>query len=183
MHRLLRSALCVLVATPLLFAGGVRFGATLGVFAPRDNVFKSIYGSAADVSPGLVLGVPLWRGLSLRLEAEYYERNGETSFTGEITRLRIYPLVLGLRYTLPLRRVRPFLEAGYLHLQLTETAAIGSSSRNGGGYALCLGAVFPLSSRFELETFFRYTDVAVNADPQAVQMGGMAGGLAFLVRL
>ncbi|MBN1196459.1 MAG: outer membrane beta-barrel protein [Candidatus Aminicenantes bacterium] len=162
---------------------GVKFGAYVGGFLPRDSFFQTIYGDDVDLTYGLEIDASLWRGFSLRLRAGHYQRNGETSFTGEISRLRLYPLTLGLRYTFLMKRVQPFLEAGYHHLVITETSAIGDIREQGGGYDLTAGVGFPLSARFSLEIAVHYTDVSISIAPEPIQMGGLAAGFAFLVFL
>ncbi len=174
---------CLLLTSAVLPGRSVEFGAYLGAFMPRDTQFKSVYGDDAELTYGLTLGIKLWRGFSLRLYAGQYQREGETSVTKEITRLRLYPITLGLRYTMRLKRVQPFLEAGYHHLQVRETAAIGDINANGNGFALTAGAGFPLSSRFSLQTYIQYTEVSVTVGVNSVQMGGAGAGLAFLVHL
>lgn len=183
MKRLRLPLVFLFLAAMALPARGVKFGAYVGGFVPRDSVFQTIYGDDADLTYGLEIDAVLWRGFSLRLRAGHYQRNGETSFTGEISRLRLFPLTLGLRYTFRMTRVQPFLEAGYHHLLITETSAIGETSEQGGGYDLTAGVGFPLSSRFSLEIAVHYTDVSISDAPQSIQMGGLAAGLAFLVSL
>lgn len=183
MKRLRLLPVFLILAAVALPARAVKLGAYVGGFIPRDSVFQTIYGDDADLTYGLEIDVSVWHGFSLRLRAGHYQRNGETSFTGEISRLRLYPLTLGLRYTFRLKRVQPFLEAGYHYLLVTETSAIGETSEQGGGYDLTAGAGFPLSSRFSLEVAVHYTDVSITAATQTIQMGGFSAGLAFLVLL
>ncbi|HDP94143.1 MAG TPA: porin family protein [Candidatus Aminicenantes bacterium] len=183
MKRLHPLLLFLFMAAVTLPARGVKFGAYVGGFLPRDAVFQQIYGEDPDLTYGLELDATVWRGFSLRLRAGHYQRNGETSFTGEISRLRLYPLTLGLRHTFRLKRVQPFLEAGYHYLLVTETSAIGETNEQGGGYDLTVGAGFPLSSRFSIEIAVHYTDASITAVTETIQMGGFSAGLAFLVLL
>lgn len=184
MKRFSRALVFLFLTATLLPARGVEFGVYLDGFFPRDNLLKEIYGNTPEVEFGLTAGIPVWNGFSLRLAAGHFQRNGETSYTGEISRLRLYPLILGLRYTLGRGGVRPFIQAGYVHLIIRETAGIGENREQRGGPALSVGAGFSLSSRFHFECRVRYTDVTVPGPLDAsIQMGGLSAGFAFLVHL
>jgi|GEM_PF-6745016 len=164
-------------------AAQVHLGASLSAFVPRDSLFREIYGDGPDAEYGLTLGVQFWKGLSCWISGGQYMRNGETSYTKEITRLRIYPIRLALRYAFLGRRFSPFLEAGYLHLHVTEKTANEENTPKGDGYSLAVGTQIRLSSRFHLELNFRFSDVNASAGNTSIQMGGLAGGIVFFVRL
>lgn len=174
----------LLLAATLLPGRGVEFGAYLDGVFPGDNLLKEIYGNSPEMEFGLTAGIPIWNGFSLRLAAGHFQRNGETSYTGEVSRLRLYPLAMELRYALGRGGVRPYVQAGYVHLIIRETAGIGEYKEQRGGPALSVGTEFSLSSRFHFECRVRYTDVRVPGPLDAsIQMGGLSAGFAFLVHL
>lgn len=172
-----------MVTVGTLSAAKVYLGASVSGFVPRDSLFREIYDEGPDLEYGLTLGLDVWKGFSCWLSAGQYMRNGETSYTREISRLRLYPVRFAFRYNFSAGRFSPFLEAGYLHLLVSEESAIEENTGKGDGFSVTLGSRIRLSSRFYLEVNVRFTDVNASAGSESIQMGGLAGGFVFFVRI
>ena len=177
--------LFLLVGTVCYPQGLLKIGPYAGASFPNDELLKEIYGETEMVY-GLKLGVHIWNGFFVFVSGMQYRTVGETTYLGDITRLVLNPVNLSVRYTMPLRVVMPYVQAGYTHLYYSEKSSINEFTDDTGGWSLETGIEFQISRRFILDLGVRYSSVEVNVDVsdeivQTFDMGSFQVGLSFFV--
>ncbi|MCK4766261.1 MAG: outer membrane beta-barrel protein [Candidatus Aminicenantes bacterium] len=140
---------------------------------------NEIYGGE-DVIYGLKIGVHIWQGFYVFLSGMQYAQVGET-LLGDITRLRLNPIDVSLRYTFAFGSVNPYLESGFTYIYFIEKSDIGDTKNRGSGFSVDGGIEFKLSRRFILDVGVKYSQVKVSPGGFDVQLGGFQGGVSFLV--
>jgi outer membrane protein W len=158
----------------------VKIGAYAGYFSPTDENIKEIY-EGEDVIYGLKLGVRVWNNFSIWLSGMQFRKTAETTLLNDITTITLNPLHLSLRYTFPLGGVKPYISAGYSYIIYKEESDIGNTEGEGKGYCFDVGVEFKLSANFAIDLGAKYTQAEVSPTGFNVQLGGLQGGVTFLV--
>ncbi|MCP5046523.1 MAG: outer membrane beta-barrel protein [bacterium] len=158
----------------------LKIGAYAGYFSPTDENIKEIY-EGEDVTYGLKLGIRVWGNFSVWLSGMRFNKTAETTLLNDITTITLNPAHLTLRYTFKLGGISPYLEGGYSYIFFNEASDIGTTKGEGKGYCFDAGLELKLSSRFMMDVGVKYSQAEVRPTGFDVQLGGLQGGVAFLV--
>lgn len=179
--------LILILLSSLIFSEvKIKFGAYMGYYSPREKVLKEIYG-ADDVIYGLKAGIHVWNGFYFWISGLQYKRISETTATGEITILTLNPIHFSVRYTYEIRTINPYLELSFTYMNLKEKSRFGIEDDSGfgtykdttTGFSLDFGVEFELSSKIILDVGVKYSQAKVEGN----DLGGLQGGMSFLVRI
>ncbi len=155
----------------------------LGTYHMNEPRFDAVYPSGG-VMPGLALSVAIVSDLNLYLEAKYYFRQGELTYSKEKTDFYMIPVSLGVRYIFPLGMFNPYLGGGADYYFIDEENSIGTLLTSTPGYHLCGGVYvrFSQSVPLMLSLKAKYTWAQTANNDIQVQLGGLeyGAGLAFV---
>jgi len=168
-----------MLSSPIFSQDFVKVGAYSGYFSPKDEILNEVYGGQ-DVIVGLKIGVHVWQGFYAYLSSMQYKQVGETRL-GDVTRLRLNPISVSLRYTFSLGVVNPYLESGFTQVYFSEKSDIGSTKGSGSGFSADAGIEFRLSNSFIFDLGAQYSLVQAKPGNIEVDLGGFQVGLSFLV--
>jgi len=162
-------------ATPRLAAERVSLEVKAGYFMPTEKVFKDVYGSG--LAYGGEVGVNLMSGLSLWAGADYYNKKGKLTFTGEDTEITLMPVSGGIRYSLGVGMIRPYVGAGVVYVKYKETSVIGSIDEGDVGFLGQVGVRLGFASRFFLDVQARYSTCKAKPGDVTADLGGLLASL------
>lgn len=153
----------------------------LGGYAMNEPRFDAVYPKGGLLA-GLGASARIISNLNLYLEAKYWEREGELTFSGESTTFRLFPISLGIRYILPLGVFNPYAGAGGDMYFYYEDNAIGTTINSASGYHATAGTYLRLSRNVPLMVNLKakYTWVHAAEGDFEIKLGGLeyAVGLA-----
>jgi hypothetical protein len=153
----------------------------VGSYDMKEPRFDAVYPSGG-VMAGLGVSVALISNLNVYLEAKYWMREGQLTFTKEKTDFRLVPVSLGARYILPLGIANPYLGAGGDIYFYHEDNPIGTTLNHTGGYHVMGGTYLRFSKSFPLmlDLKLKYTWAKASESDLKIQLGGLeyAVGLA-----
>jgi len=140
-------------------------------FLPTETAFKDIYGGGlcfgGEITVGLAGRFALWTS------ADYFSRTGALTLTGEEAKLRIVPILAGLKYDLPaVGPVRPYLGAGLGYFQYKEKSVIGVVEKGSLGFGVKAGARLEISSGILVDFQAGYTHCKVKPQDIEANIGG-----------
>jgi hypothetical protein len=153
----------------------------LGRYDMHEPRFDAVYPKGGLLA-GLAASATIVSNLNLYLEAKYWQREGELTFSKEKTTLRLFPISLGARYIVPLGIVNPYAGAGGDIYFYYEDNAIGTTVNHAPGYHVLAGTYLRFSRGFPLMLNLRakYTWAKAAGSDFKVQLGGLeySAGLA-----
>lgn len=162
--------LFLFVMPVLVFSGEVLFKLKGGYFYPSDKDFRDIYGGG--VMSGLEISTVAARNLELWIEAGYFAKTGELSFTKEVTRLKIIPVGGGVRYVFPPRRPAIYMGGGVLYYRFREVSPLGTVDWGRPGVVVEMGSSIRLTGRFIADAFARYSHCRMKPADFMFNIGG-----------
>ncbi len=149
-------------------------------FQPTETAFKDIYGG------GLCLGGEVTVGLAGRFaiwaSADYFSKTGALTLTGEEAKLRIIPILAGVKYQIPLTGfIRPYVGAGLGYFQYKEKSVIGVVEKGSLGVGLKAGAFLEIPGGVLVDVQAGYTRCKVKPQDIKADIGGfqLALGIGF----
>jgi hypothetical protein len=150
----------------------------LGTYDMNEPRFDAVYPSGG-IMPGLALSVAIVSDFNLYLEAKYYSRQGELTFSKEKTNFYMIPVSLGLRYIFPLGMFNPYLGGGVDYYFFNEDNPIGTLLTSTPGYHLSGGIYFRFSQSVPLMLGLKakYTWARTTNNDIQVQLGGLEYGV------
>jgi hypothetical protein len=139
---------------------------------------------------GLVVGadltIPVWKGLSLWVGADYYSKKGKLTFTLEDTTLRVVPVFSGFKLQATSSSVRPYLALAAGCFLYKESNILGTVSGSKIGPLAQLGLLVKIKRAAWLDIHVRFTSVryknAEEPEPLTADIGGIQGGLGLAFR-
>ena len=153
----------------------------LGGYDMNEPRFDAVYPKGGLLA-GLGASARIISNLNLYLEAKYWEREGELTFSKESTTFRLFPISLGVRYILPLGVFNPYAGAGGDMYFYYEDNAIGTTINSASGYHATAGTYLRLSRNVPLmlDLKAKYTWVNTAEGDFEIKLGGFeyAVGLA-----
>jgi hypothetical protein len=153
----------------------------LGGYDMNEPRFDAVYPKGGLLA-GLGASARIISNLNLYLEAKYWEREGELTFSKESTTFRLIPISLGVRYILPLGVFNPYAGAGGDMYFYYEDNAIGTTINSASGYHATAGTYLRLSRNVPLmlDLKAKYTWVNTAEGDFEIKLGGFeyAVGLA-----
>jgi hypothetical protein len=153
----------------------------LGGYDMNEPRFDAVYPKGGLLA-GLGASARIISNLNLYLEAKYWEREGELTFSREPTTFRLFPISLGVRYIFPLGVFNPYAGAGGDIYFYYEDNAIGTTINSASGYHATAGTYLRLSRNVPLMLNLKakYTWVDTAEGDFEIKLGGFeyAVGLA-----
>ena len=170
--------LAVIVLTSNLIASEDLKGiVNVSYFSPSDEVYRDIYGG------GLMLGgevsLPVWQNFEVWLGMNIFGRKGEMTYTKEEIKLKIFPLIAGVRYIYLLNEkvnIYGGLGAAYFFYN-EEIPALGNISQGSLGVVMKAGGWIHLTEKIFVNVFVDYSSCKVNPADYDVNIGGIAIGI------
>ena len=144
-------------------------------FYPSDSSFQDIYGGGMQF--GGELGFKVWDRLDLWVDAGFFSKKGELTFTREETKLRIIPVASGLRYRLTSGTLNAYLGAGVAYFVFHEENVIGTVNSGGFGFKGKVGAFIVVTKGLLLDVFVNYTYGKMTPADFSINVGGIEAGL------
>jgi hypothetical protein len=165
-------------AMVLLTAAAV--SASVGVKAtylsPSDADFKSIYGG------GLIYGAEfnfdIMPSLNVWLDAGYFTKTGELTYTKEETKVTMIPIGAGLRYKYQLGMMAPYAGVGARYYIYKETNVIGDVSGGGVGFVGKVGVLISAISMVNFDLGIGFSSATLQPDDNKFNVGGLEISLA-----
>jgi hypothetical protein len=176
-------ALMLAGMTTVSWAAGVSLTFKAGQFWPGDNVFREVYKSGMVF--GGELAVPIAGGLHLWAGAEYFGKSGLLTLSEEVTKVRIIPVYLGLRYHFGKSAVRPYVGAAVAYFLFKEENPLGSVSESGIGVLGQAGLLVKVAGPVSIDLYANYRACTLRTDepdPVEAKIGGFSGGLGLVFR-
>lgn len=140
-------------------------------FHPAESAFRDIYGGGlcfgGEVTVGLAGRFSLWAS------ADYFSKTGALTLTGEEAKLRIIPVLAGLKYSFgPFGPVRPYLGVGPGYFQYKEKSVIGVVEKGSLGFGVKAGACFEIPGGVLIDLQAGYTHCLVKPQEIEANIGG-----------
>jgi len=176
-------ALMLAGMTAASWGAGVSLTFKAGLFWPSDSVFREVYKSGAVF--GGELAVPIAGGLHIWAGAEYFGKSGQLTVSEEVTKVRIIPVYLGLRYHFGKSAVRPYLGAAAAYFLFQEENPLGSVSESGFGYLGQAGLLIKVAGPVSFDLCANYRACTLKTDdpdPLEAKIGGISAGLGLVFR-
>lgn len=177
------AVLAFAVSAGAAWGAGVSVTLKAGQFWPSDSVFREVYNS------GMVFGgeiaVPIAGGLHFWAGAEYFNKSGLLTLSEDVTKVRIIPLFLGLRYHFGKSTVRPYLGAAAAYFLFKEDNLLGSISKSGIGLLGQAGLLIKVAGPVSVDLFGSYRACTLKTDepdPVEAKIGGFTAGAGFIFR-
>jgi len=152
-----------------------------GGYSMNEPRFDAVY-SKGGLMMGFGLSAAIMSNLNFYLDAQYYSRTGELSFSKEKTDFYLFPISLGVRYIYPLGLANPYVGAGGDFYFYYEDNPIGTVLNYTGGYHLTGGAYFRFSQSIPLllNLKLKYTWAQATENDIKIQLGGFEYALALV---
>ncbi len=149
-----------------------------------DDRYKSVYDSGG-ISFNVDLGYKVWKSLEVFLHTDYFSKDGELTFTGEDTTLKITPIELGVRVLIKLNKdcrpkLFPYIGAGGGYYMIKEENFIGTFDKKEIGFFLEGGLRYYVMGSFFVDVKLKNVFLKVEDDQgNKVDTGGFAymGGI------
>ena len=151
-----------------------RFG--LSYFSPIDEAFRDIYGGGLRLSGEI--SMPVWANFEAWLGMSILGRTGEMTYTKDEIRLKIIPIMAGVRYVYPLNQklnIYTGLGAAYFFYH-EEIPPLGNINKSSLGVVIKAGGSLYLTDRMFVDLFVDYSTSKVEPFDYEVEIGGIAFG-------
>jgi len=156
-------------------AGEVLFKIKGSYFYPSDKSFQDIYGAGlmfgAEASTEILKNFEMW------VEAGYFSKKGELSFTKEETKLRIIPVGGGVRYLFPARRLRYYFGLGVNYYRYREANLLGTVNYGRLGLAAKAGSFIKLKKKIFIDLYLGYSFCKMKPADFRFNIGGVEAGI------
>lgn len=160
----------------------LKIGVFAGFFSSNDESISRIYHSQ-DFIYGLKAGFHIWEGLYVWVAGAQYDMISETTVTKEISRIRLNPLHLSVRYTHSFNAFGPYAFIGYSTVFFEESSDIGNTSGQSSGYSTGLGIEFRINQKFIIDAGVKFSRAIYSQGEETINLGGLQGSVAFIVVL
>ncbi len=146
----------------------------LGGYHMNDARFESVYPNGGLLA-GLGASASIVSSLGLYLEAKYWSREGQLTYSKEKTTLRLIPVSVGLRYMFPLGIFNPYAGAGGDIYFYYEDNSIGTTTNRAGGFHVLAGTYirFARNVPLMLNLKAKYTWATATEGDLKIQLGGL----------
>jgi opacity protein-like surface antigen len=175
------TALAILFAPNLAWAGGFRVALKGSYFSAEDSIFRDVYGSAAKF--GLEAGLDLAPNLSLWASVDTVHKTGKLTVSEEETRVWITPIGAGLRYDIPADDKFLFhVKAGLEDVFFKEENVIGTASESALGFIAGAGGAYRVADAISLGVFASWSTCKMSHNGVDFKSGGVDLGGAIEIR-
>ena len=156
-------------------ASGFAIGISGFYFIPVDQAFKRVYGPGPGIEAVGI--IRLWRNLDLWVGADYFQKRGELTFTGEETTVRVFPVKAGLRFRIPAGRFNFHAGAGLGYFFFEEKNPIGRVTEKKIGFLAKAGCYIKIVKGLYVDGYFQYSYCSIRPLDMEADIGGMSLGL------
>lgn len=137
-----------LLVSPVLYGQNYRLGLGGSFFYQSEKIFREIYGTGGKLH--LDIGRSVGKNLELHLDASYFKKYGELTYTKERTRVTIVPLELSLRYVFLRKKINLYAGGGLSYIIFEEKNPIGRAKEKKIGLNLRFGGFHRIKSTKKL---------------------------------
>ncbi|MBN2409209.1 MAG: hypothetical protein JXE07_05680 [Candidatus Aminicenantes bacterium] len=182
MKRLLAWLTLALLLTGMALADEAMIKLRAGYFHPRDKDFRDIYGGGMTF--GLEVSAEAAKNVELWVEAGYFSKKGELSYTRETARLRIVPAGGGVRYVWTAGRLNYYCGLGLNYYSYREASPLGTVHWGRPGLAAGIGGRLRAAENASIDLSVGYSHCRMKPADFAFNVGGweLVIGLAYRLR-
>jgi hypothetical protein len=176
------SGIGLLLMTSILNAKIARLEISGAFFYQSEKAFREIYGNGMKY--GIDISRNIWRGIELHLEANYFLKKGNLTFTKERTRVKILPLGANLRYVFLKKKIHLYMGAGLTYNLFEEKNPIGEAKKNKIGFSARLGGIKKIKGlkkifeAFIIDVYMKYNYCKMKPAEIRIDIGGLDLGMA-----
>lgn len=151
-----------------------------GLFSASDQAFKDIYAGSATVFGGeLRLG---GEKLGVWLEGGYLKKDGELSYTGEATTVKILSVEGGPLYRFAAGKFCPYAGIGAGYYKYQESNVIGDVSKGGFGFCGMAGVGLQLLKPLLIDLKLKYSSCKMKPADFDINIGGLTIGFGLGIK-
>ena len=160
------------------FAGEFKICLHTNYYAPTDPIYKDVYGSGGMMFGGS-LSYAFLKKFELRAEYNYFQKNGQMTFTEEDVTLTLNPIILGVRYRILDKNISPYLGAGLGTLLYKEKLPerLEQVSEQTMSFHFEGGIYLNLTQKLFIDLNFRYALASAKPSNEKIQLGGIRAGI------
>ena len=147
-----------LAATPLFATNEISIQGKIGFFFPSNSDFRDVYGGGAIYGPEVA-----WRFMpciDLFADAMYFEKGGSSLGQQRHSRIKMFPVSLGLKLVVPLPSLEVYVAASAKHFSLnihnSSPYVSRKVSKDGFGWGIKSGVSVLLPKNFFFDIFLEY---------------------------
>lgn len=144
-------------------------------FQPAEQAFKDIYGAGAAFGAEGFIG--LGKRLDLWISGDYFQKEGELTFSKKETTVRIIPLAAGLRLRVPVDRFNFYVSGGLGYFLFKEENIIGTVKESKLGYLGKAGVYVKMIKGWYLDGHVQYAHCTIQPLDIKAGIGGMSIGV------
>lgn len=152
-----------------------------GHFSINDPVFTEVYAAGGGLE-GLAITAALFLNIDFYLEAKYFQKKGELTFTKEETSFILLPFSIGFRWRIPLGLIEPFIGGGLDYDVFYEKNDIGTVVDYAKGAHILAGlSLRPgRNAPIALTARLRYAMVKAEHAGTTIDLGGLEAGASLV---
>jgi opacity protein-like surface antigen len=154
-------------------------GAAIGIhglyFQPAEQAFKDIYGPGTAFGAGGFIG--LGKHLDLWVSGDYFQKQGELTFSKKETTVRIIPIAAGLRLRIPVSRINLYISGGAGYFLFKEENLIGTVTDSKIGYLGKAGCYIKIIRGLYMDGHFQYSHCSIQPLEVKADIGGLSFGI------
>lgn len=162
-------------------------------FSPFSKTFREVF-SSGGVDFALETTVPVWRGLNIWGEVDYFSRRGKMIGIDRTAHITLVPITLGLKYLYPFNQYCAIYGgsgAKYYFVELvnrmypiyrtTHRQGLGGAIELGGLICLFQHLVIDLFATWSFKSFNGLENLPPNAITTKIRVGGwnLGGGIGY----
>jgi len=152
----------------------------LGYYLASDSAFKDIYGNGEVFGGELRLGGKRIAGW---LEANFRQRTGKFSFTGEETKVKVMSLEGGALYRIMSGTIWPYVGAGIGYYMYNENnVPLGEAKQSKIGFCAAAGVSVVVAELLVLDIRIKYNVCNMKPADFDINIGGLTIGMGMGVR-
>lgn len=181
MKKTLINTVVLLLAATNILTGSVTIEAKGSYFYPMEGAFQDIYGGG--LMYGGEVSVGIWKGLEVWAGGYYFTRDGQLTYTGEETALKIIPLGGGLKYKITQGLLSVYMGAGANYFDYRESNVIGDVQKGGVGVIVKLGLQIEPVKMLVIDLFAEYTYCRMTPADFSIDIGGVKAGIGLGLKI
>jgi len=152
----------------------------LGYYLASDSAFKDIYGNGEVFGGEFRLGGKRIAGW---LEANFRQRTGKFSFTGEETKVKVMSLEGGALYRIMSGTIWPYVGAGIGYYMYNENnVPLGEAKQSKIGFCAAAGVSVVVAELLVLDIRIKYNVCNMKPADFDINIGGLTIGMGMGVR-
>jgi hypothetical protein len=158
-----------------------RVGFVLGT----ESAYRDVYGVGVVIGSEMRIAIPgpFDRRLIAWAEGNYRGQNGQLSYTGDPTKVKVTALEGGLLYRITRGNLSAYVGGGIGYYIFSENSvSMGAVSENNIGYCGVAGASLPVGGRLLFDVRLKYSASNMQPADFPITLGGLTLDAGFGVR-